>query len=186
MHQLPLFGIGQTASTQLDPGELFKAYINCRSNKRNSMAAVAFEVDYENRLLQLCDEINSGAYTPASSNAFIVTRPCLREIFAAPFRDRIVHHLMHRKINPLFERAFIYDNYACRVGKGTHFGIRRLDGFIRKCSANYSRPCYVLKLDIEGFFMHIDKEILLARLLPSQWGHRMSMWFHFLKNQSTA
>ena len=136
--------------------ELLGAYYSCRRNKRNTMNALSFEVDYESELMALRDEINSGCYVPGRSVAFVVDKPVQREIFAADFRDRVVHHLIINKLNPLFERAFIYDSYACRVGKGTLFGINRLDTFIRRCSQNYSRDCYVLKLDIRGFFMHIN------------------------------
>jgi len=93
-----------------------------------------------------------------------VNKPVKREIFAADFRDRVVHHLVIGKLNPLFEKAFIYDSYASRVGKGTHLGIQRVDRFIRRCSQNYTKDCYVLKLDIKGFFMHINKTLLLAKL----------------------
>jgi hypothetical protein len=96
--------------------------------------------------------------------AFVVDKPVKREIFAADFRDRVVHYLIINKLNPLFERAFIFDSYACRVGKGTLFGIRRVETFIRRCSQNYSRDCYVLKLDIRGFFMHINARKLFIRL----------------------
>jgi RNA-directed DNA polymerase len=64
----------------------------------------------------------------------------------------------------LFEKAFIYDSYACRINKGTHLGIKRADSFIRKCSQNYTKDCYALKLNIQGFFMHIDKHILFVKL----------------------
>ena len=144
--------------------ELLEAYYSCRRNKRNTMNALAFEVDYESELLALRDEINSGSYVPGRSVAFVVDKPVKREIFAANFRDRVVHHLIINKLNPLFEREFIYDSYACRVGKGTLFGINRLDTFIRRCSQNYSRDCYVLKLDIRGFFMHINARKLFSRL----------------------
>ena len=143
---------------------LFEAYFNCRGNKRNTLNALTFEVEYEANLLKLHAEINNGSYQPGKSIAFIVNKPVKREIFAADFRDRVVHHLVINKLNPLFEKSFIYDSYACRVGKGTHLGIRRVDRFIRQCSQNYTRDCYVLKLDIEGFFVHIDKAVLLARL----------------------
>lgn len=103
-------------------------------------------------------EINNGTYTPGKSIAFVVEKPVKREIFAADFRDRIVHHLIINKLNPLFEKQFIYDSYACRVNKGTHFGINRVTRFIRQCSQNYQLPCYILKLDVEGFFMHIEKK----------------------------
>ncbi|MBA7548035.1 hypothetical protein ES705_40481 [subsurface metagenome] len=121
-------------------------------------------MDYENNLIQLCEEINNYSYKIGNSIAFIVNKPVKREIFAADFRDRVVHHLIINKLNPLFEKQFIYDSYSCRVGKGTHFGIKKVDRFIRRCSQNYTKDCYVLKLYIQGFFMHINKKILFDKL----------------------
>ena len=94
----------------------------------------------------------------------MIQKPVQREIFAADFRDRIVHHLIIGKLNSVFEKQFIHDSYACREGKGTHFGIQRANKFIRRCSQNYTRDCYILKLDIQGFFVHINKDILYKRL----------------------
>ncbi len=145
--------------------EIFDAYYRCRANKRNTSNALSFEIDFEHSLVQLYQNINDYSYQIGKSIAFIVDKPVKREIFAADFRDRVVHHLIIHKINHLFEKQFIYDSYGCRVGKGTHFGIKRVDTFIRRCSMNYSRDCYVLKLDIEGFFMHINKDILYERLV---------------------
>jgi len=144
--------------------ELFDAYFDCRKNKRNTINALDFEIDYESKLIELCYEINSGTYQPGKSIAFIVDQPVRREIFAADFRDRVIHHLIINKLNPLFEKDFIRDSYSCRLGKGTSAGIKRLDSFIRCCSKNYSQNCYVLKIDIAGFFMSIDKNILFEKL----------------------
>jgi RNA-directed DNA polymerase len=164
MQQLTLFDWLQDPKPTIELEELFEAYQACRSNKRNTLNALAFEVDYESALLKLCAEINNGSYQPGKSIAFIVNKPAKREIFAADFRDRVVHHLIVNKLNPLFEKAFIYDSYACRTGKGTHLGIQRVDRFIRQCSQNYTTDCYVLKLDVKGFFMHINKAVLFAEL----------------------
>ena len=139
--------------------DLFKAYYSCRKNKRNTINALAFELNLEEELIQLKEELESGRYAISSSIAFVVDKPVKREIFAANFRDRVVHHLVIQKMNSVFEPHFIYDSYACRKSKGTHFGIGRVDGFIRKCSKNYTQDCYVLKLDIKGFFMHINKNV---------------------------
>jgi len=149
---------------QIKLEEIFDAYFDCRKNKRNTANALAFEIDYENKLIELCNEINNGTYKIGRSIAFIVNKPVKREIFAADFRDRIVHHLIIKKLNHLFEKSFIYDSYSCRVGKGTHFGIQRVDKFIRRCSQNYTKDCYILKLDIEGFFMHINKKYLYTKV----------------------
>ena len=160
--QLSLFPEETTGSISIE--ELFQAYISCRRLKRNTTNAIAFEIDYESNLVSLCEEINNGTYQPGRSITFIVNRPVKREIFAADFRDRVVHHLIINKLNPLFEKDFIHDSYACRVGKGTHYGIRRINRFICQCSQNYTKDCYVLKLDIKGFFMYIDKKTLFEKL----------------------
>ncbi|MEI7825887.1 MAG: reverse transcriptase/maturase family protein [Chlorobiaceae bacterium] len=144
--------------------ELFDAYESCRRHKRKTYNAMAFELDYEQNLIDLCEEINNGSYQPGNSIAFIVDKPVKREIFAADFRDRVVHHLIINKLNSLFEKEFIVDSYSCRKGKGTHKGIERLDRSIRQCSQNYSRDCSILKLDIKGFFMSIDRSRLYERL----------------------
>lgn len=144
--------------------ELFNSYFECRKNKRNTANALVFETDYENNLVQLYEEINDGTYEIGRSIAFIVDKPVKREIFAADFRDRVVHHFIIGKLNHLFEKQFIHDSYSCRVGKGTHFGIQRIDKFIRQCSANYTKDCFILKLDLQGFFMSINKNILFTKL----------------------
>ena len=145
-------------------GEVFQAYISCRQYKRKTTNAIAFEIDYESNLVTLCEEINSGTYQPGRSITFIVDKPVKREIFAADFRDRVVHHLIISKLNSIFEKEFIHDSYACRIGKGTHFGIQRINRFVRQCSRNYTNDCYILKLDIKGFFMCINKNILFEKL----------------------
>jgi RNA-directed DNA polymerase len=143
---------------------LFRAYFDCRKNKRNTINALRFETDYEYNLIALCDELNSNTWHPGRSIAFIINKPVKREIFAADFRDRVVHHWLINQLNPLFEKAFIYDSYASRKGRGAHMGIARAAQFIRKCSLNYQRDCYVLKLDIMSFFIHINRRILWERL----------------------
>ena len=144
--------------------ELFQTYFECRKNKRNTINALLFEKHFERNLFLLEQELISGTYRPGRSIAFIVNKPVKREIFAADFRDRIVHHWIINKLNPLMESIFIKDSYSCRVGKGTHYGIKRIYEFIRSCSVNYKNDCYILKLDIEGFFMHINRNILFNRL----------------------
>jgi len=159
--QLTLF---ETESTLDFTEEIFQAYFDCRRNKRNTINALAFETNFEHHLFQLKEEILNGSYQPGRSIAFIVNQPVKREIFAADFRDRVVHHWLINKLNPFFEKDFIFDSYACRTTKGTHFGIRRLNDFIRECSNNYTTDCYILKLDIQGFFMHINKDLLFTGL----------------------
>lgn len=144
--------------------DLFQAYFDARRNKRNSGSALEFETDFEHRLFVLCDELSDGTYRPQPGSCFVTHKPVKREIYAPAFRDRIVHHLLYNRLYNFFDRQFIYDSYSCRKNKGTLFGVRRLDGFIRSCSRNYTADCYVLKLDILGYFMHINRELLLSQI----------------------
>ncbi len=144
--------------------DLFRAYYDARKNKRNKINQLKFEIEYEKNIFELYNQIISYTYKPKNSIAFIVDKPVKREIFAADFNDRVIHHLIFNYINPLFDKSFINDSYSCRKNKGTLYGIKRIDKFIRKCSQNYTKDCYILKLDIAGYFMSIDKNILYEKI----------------------
>ena len=144
--------------------DLFQAYYDTRRNKGSTVNALKFEMYYEKNLFELYEEIKSGKYKISRSICFISFDPVQREIFAGDFRDRIIHHLIYNYISPFFERLFIHDSYSCRTGKGTSYGIKRLNHFIRSCSRNYARDCYILKLDIKGYFMSIDRSLLYQKI----------------------
>jgi RNA-directed DNA polymerase len=144
--------------------DLFLSYFNARKNKRNTINALCFEKQYEHEIFQLHNEIMSNQYNPKPSICFIVDKPLKREIFAADFRDRVIHHFIYNYISPIFEKSFINDSYSCRIGKGTHYGIKRIDHFIRSCSQNYTKDCYILKLDIKGYFMSMNKSLLYDKV----------------------
>jgi len=159
--QLSLFGKQNEDKILTD---LFQAYFDARRNKRNTINALAFEQHFEENIFRLYEEIISGNYNPSRSICFIVNQPVKREIFAANFRDRVIHHFIYNYISPIFEGTFINDSYSCRVGKGTHYGIKRIDHFIRSCSQNYSKDCFILKLDIQGYFMSINRRLLFHKV----------------------
>ena len=139
---------------------LYKSYLKARKNKRYTHNQLKFEVNLESNLLKLARELLNRTYKPSPSICFIIKKPVKREVIAADFRDRVVHHLLCSWLFPIFEKQFIYDSYSCRKNKGTLFGINRIRKFVKSCSNNYTQNCWVLKLDIKGFFMHIDKNIL--------------------------
>ena len=145
--------------------DLFCAYFGARKNKRNTINALSFELNYESNLIRLYEEIIDRRYEISKSICFINFSPIQREIFAADFRDRIVHHLVFNYINPVFEKIFINDSYSCRKNKGTHYGINRIRRFISQCSQNYTDDAYIMKLDIEGYFMKMDRELLYRKVI---------------------
>lgn len=145
--------------------ELFKAYRAARRHKRDTKSQLRFEAALEREILSLARELHDRTYELSPSICFIHRGAVKREVVAAAFRDRVVHHLLWNWISPIFERQFIFDSYSCRKGKGTLFGIRRVAGFFRAESDDFRRECYVLKLDISGFFMAIRQDVLYGLVL---------------------
>lgn len=143
---------------------LFAAYYDARRNKRNTLNQLRFEMDFEHHLFDLAASIRERRLELKPFVAFIVNKPVQREIFASDFRDRVIHHLIIGCIIELIERKLINDSYSCRAGKGTLYGINRVDSFIRRCSCNYQSDAYILKLDIQGYFMSIVKETLYDKV----------------------
>jgi RNA-directed DNA polymerase len=143
---------------------LVQAYLDCRRTKRNSASALAFEAQAERNLFELHEELVAGRYRPGRSICFVITRPRPREVWAAEFRDRIVHHLVYNQIAPRFHARFVADTCACIPGRGTLYAARRLDHQVRSITENWSRPAFYLKCDLANFFVSIDKLVLLEQL----------------------
>jgi len=142
--------------------QLYDCYLKCRKNKRNTINQLKFEVNAEQNLLRLLEELNSKTYQPGQSICFVVDRPKLREVFAAGFRDRIVHHVLVKRLEATAEPKFIYDSYACRKNKGTHAAVKKLQSFARSVTENNSLQAYCLQLDVRSFFVTINKDILFS------------------------
>jgi hypothetical protein len=140
--------------------KLYTAYLDCRRGKRKTINALRFEWSLERSLSLLLSELRLKKYKPGRSICFAVKEPTPREIFAATFRDRIVHHLLVREINDLGEKAFIFNAFSCRRDKGTHKAVEMLKGAVRRLSKNNTKKIYYAQLDISGFFMSIDHDIL--------------------------
>ncbi|MFK5894289.1 MAG: reverse transcriptase/maturase family protein [Pseudomonadota bacterium] len=143
---------------------IYKAYRSCRKGKRSTHNAMVFEQNLEENLFDLRHQLIAGIYQPKRSIAFLVEKPKRREIFAADFSDRVVHHLLVRYLEPKWESRFIHDSFACRKNKGTLGAVERLTAFSRKVTNNNTQKAYYLQLDIRGFFININRSLLYQRL----------------------
>ena len=132
---------------------LYEAAERARKGKKETAANIEFHFHLEENLLKIQRELKEKAYRHGSYTTFTIFDPKTRLISAAPYRDRVVHHALCQVIEPLFEKTFIYDSYANRLGKGSHLAISRYQHFARKYR-------YVLKCDIRKFFPSLDHEIL--------------------------
>lgn len=120
---------------------LLLAYGKARRGRRRSPEVARFGLELEPELLRLQKELESGEYRPGAYHLFTLYERKPRQIAAAPFRDRVVHHAVMNLIEAPLDRRFIHDSYACRAGKGVHAAVERYEDWAR-------RYAYVLKVDI--------------------------------------
>ncbi len=142
--------------------KIYKAYLDCRKTKRKTINALKFEFCFEKNIFLLMEELKNKTYKPGRSVCFVVKNPSPREIFAANFKDRVVHHILIREIEKIGERKLIYDTFSCRKRKGTHLAVKRLKSFIKKATENHTKEAFYIQMDISGFFMAIDHNILYS------------------------
>jgi RNA-directed DNA polymerase len=136
---------------------LLHAWRDAARGKRGKRAVAAFEHRAADNLLSLQSALRAGSWSPGPYVHFQIHTPKARRISAAPFADRVVHHALCNVISPAFERLFIADSFANRVGKGTHRAIDRLQEFA-------TRYRYAIRLDIVKHFPSIDHAVLLDTL----------------------
>lgn len=143
-----------------------EAYRLCLRHKAGTPRALKFRVDKAGGFASLCRDVYSSEWIPRPSSTFIVHRPVDREIIAADFRDRIVHHYIVMRLEPLFEDGVLDDSmFSCRSGKGTLAAIYELRDRIRLESHGYKSECYVMSYDLQSFFMSIDRRRLYDELV---------------------
>jgi retron-type reverse transcriptase len=154
----------------IDFANLLDAFQKAARGKRFRPAVARFDLERERELLALRAELASGTYRPGPFHTFTIREPKPRLISAAPFRDRVVHHALCNVLEPIFERSFHPDSYACRKGKGTHAAVRR-------CQQHCRRFRWALKADVAKFFPSLDHALLkaaLARKVKDPWVLRLA------------
>ena len=136
---------------------LWVASRKTRRGKRHTIDAVAFEYNLEENLFNTREKLLNEDYQFGEYRKFKITEPKERLIASAPYCDRVVHHALCNVIEPILDRAMIFDSYACRIGKGSHSALDRAQYFLKKYK-------YTLKYDIKKYFFTIDHKILLQDL----------------------
>jgi len=154
---------------------LEQAFKGARRGKTQKDYVVKFGENLKENLLQLKMELLLHIYKPKPLKTFILRDPKTRKISKSEFRDRVIHHAVCNVIEDFFERSFIHDSYANRIGKGTFNAIKRFDKFKRKVSKNNTIKCFVLKADIRHYFDCVDHEILLS-LLEKKIKDKRVLW----------
>ena len=94
---------------------LYKAYCDCRKRKRKTSNAQRYEMRLLDNLFETQASLSLRHYEPARCIRFVAAKPKAREIHAADFADRVVHHWLVPQLEKHFEPVFIHDVYSNRV-----------------------------------------------------------------------
>jgi len=136
---------------------IYLAYLKARRNKRYKKQILEFNYNLEENLYKIHEELKNKTYKHGEYYHFIIKDSKKRNISAPLFRDRVVHHSICNVIEPIFEKGFIFDSYACRKNKGTQLAAKRLQFFLKN---NQNKYC--LKCDISKYFDSINHDILMS------------------------
>lgn len=153
--------IGNLFEKIIDYENLWNAYLNARRGKRFRGEVLRFANNVEENLIQIQNELIYKTYEVGRYREFHVYEPKKRLIMALPFKDRVVQWAIYRVLEPIFDKGFINDSFACREGKGTQKAAERLQYWMRKLERGHNKP-YYLKLDISKYFYRIDHDVLLS------------------------
>jgi retron-type reverse transcriptase len=139
---------------------LYQSYLNARKNKRYRDDVLEFTSNLEENLIAIQNELIYGTYQVGKYRQFYVYEPKKRLIMALKFKDRVVQWAIYRQLNPLLDKQYIYDSYGCRVGKGTHKAVDRLQYWVKQVTRKPDKY-YYLKLDISKYFYRVDHAIMM-------------------------
>ena len=143
---------------------LYQAFQEARHGKRYRLEVMRFASNLEENLINLQNHLIWKTCAPGKQREFTVFEPKMRMIQAPPFTDRVIHHALVRLVDPLFERKFIPDSFACREGRGTQRAVFRAQHFLRIAKRNWGDKVYVLKADISKYFASIRHDVLMSEV----------------------
>ena len=101
---------------------LYKAHKHCRNSKQHKGEVIRFEINLSANISNLVRDIQTKKYKLGDYKQFMIYDPKERLIEALPYKDRVVLWCFCKNsLEPRIQKRLIYDNVACRVGKGTKF-----------------------------------------------------------------
>jgi len=162
-----LKGAGEDTLWQWLAGRFYLAFAEARKGKLKTINEQQFEEDRDRNLADLAYQVIRRDYEPKRGVAFIITEPVPREIFAASFCDRMVHHFLIQMTGSFWDKRLSPRSFSCREGKGTLYGVKQLEKDLAKATQNWANEVWIMKIDFEGYFMSLPRQYLFERV---EWG----------------
>lgn len=147
--------IGRCFDAVASPDNLWGAWLDFRRGKRGRPTVQRFERAAVRHVHRLHRALVAGSYQPEGYRLKVIFEPKLRVIAAAPVRDRLVHHALHRQLAPALDRRLVDTTFACLPGRGSHRAVLAFQRALRKHR-------YVVLLDIARYFPSVEASRLLS------------------------
>ncbi|MDD5396234.1 MAG: reverse transcriptase domain-containing protein [Patescibacteria group bacterium] len=147
-----------------DLENLLEAWREFLKGKKKKPDVALFQRNLIDNIFSLRDDLISRTYRHGAYQAFNISDPKPRNIHKATVRDRVLHRAIYRQLYSFFDRIFIASSFSCRLGKGTHRGLKYFQSNGYKVSKNNTRTAWILKCDIKKFFASVDHKALLKIL----------------------
>ena len=136
---------------------LYFAYYKANKGKTFDAGAIDFRKNLSENITKLQHQLLSGNVSVGNYHYFTICDPKIRQICAADFSERVLHHALMNVCHPYFEKQLIFDTYATRINKGTYAALERA----RKAMKKYR---YVVKMDVRKYFDSITHDVLMRKL----------------------
>ena len=143
---------------------ILEAWQEFLCGKRNKPDVQEFSLRLMDNIFSLHYDLLNHTYKHGGYQQFKINDPKPRLIHKATVRDRLLHHVVYRKLYPFFDKIFISDSYSCQNNKGTHRALNQFKKYAKIVSKNNTKQCYILKCDIKKFFVSVDQTILIKIL----------------------
>ena len=161
--------------TVLDFNNMFKAVKKSLNGVRWKSSSIKYEDTELPNILKLIEEIDNGTYKISPYVEFVIYEPKERHIVSTRLRDRVFQRsLCDNYVYHEITRHFIYDNYACQIGKGTDFARKRLKVHLLRFYRKFGRNGYVLKCDVKNYFGSVPHKVAkeaIRKIIADDWAY---------------
>lgn len=133
------------------------ADVKARKSKHKTKGVLSHDVEKDLNILKLHEALKDKTFTTSEYKTFKIFDKKERVISSLPYYpDRIVHHAIMNKLEPVFTSVFTSNTYSCIKGRGIHGAANALKTALK----DVYNTKYCLKLDIKQFYPSINHDIL--------------------------
>lgn len=145
----------------MDIRNLTKAWTKVKANRGSGgvdgESLASFEANLEQNLTETLRLLKEKHYQPQPVRRVYIPKPDgrRRPLGIPTIRDRVVQQAIKDLLEPIFEEIFLPNSHGYRAGKNAHQAVAKAEAYLNK---GYR---WVLDADIQGFFDHVDHQILM-------------------------